>query len=112
MACFIVPMTQAIATSIARRRMKGRVETTENPWLHQLPKLELMLWGGTLMLIVDHILNGEMTWEYPFFTILAHKEGFHLMMGEMLGVGLPMSVVISLFYVGLVARETFVHKRV
>lgn len=34
--------------------------------LRHLPALEKMLWGGTLMLIVDHVINGELTWRVSF----------------------------------------------
>ena len=51
-----------------------------------------MLWGGSLMLIVDHIINGEVTWMYPFFTALETEGGGLVMLNEMLTVGVPMSV--------------------
>ena len=53
-----------------------------------------MLWGGTVMLIVDHVINGELTWQYPFFTAL-ETGGFPVMLREMLTVGVPMSLVLT-----------------
>ena len=90
MACFIVPMVEAIAVSALKKghRKDGFVG-------RNLASLELMLWGGTIMLIVDHIINGELTWQFPFFTALAQEGGGAVMLREMLTVGLPMAVVIT-----------------
>jgi hypothetical protein len=47
------------------------------------------------MLIVDHIINGELTWRFPFFTALDQVGGGAVMLRELLTVGLPMSVVLT-----------------
>ena len=96
MACFIAPMVQAIATTVIRKRKAAKIAGS-NPslWLQHLPDLEKMLWGGTLMLIVDHIINGELTWRFPFFTALDQAGGGLVMLREMLTVGVPMSLVLT-----------------
>ena len=91
MACFIVPLTQAVATTIYRKVTK-QSDTFVG---RNLKTLEQMLWGGSLMLIVDHILNGEVTWMYPFFTALETEGGGLVMLKEMLTVGVPMSVIVT-----------------
>ena len=99
MACFIVPLVQAVATTAYRKRMeKTQVEPAQSNYhalSKHLPALEKMLWGGSLMLIVDHILNGEVTWMYPFFTALETEGGGLVMLKEMLTVGVPMSVIVT-----------------
>ena len=96
MACFIVPLTQAVATTVYRKRNAKKIEATgASPLMRQLPALEKMLWGGSVMLIVDHVINGEVTWRYPFFTALTDTGGVEVMLREMLTVGLPMSVVLT-----------------
>jgi len=98
MACFIVPLTQAIATTAYRKRTE---KVHKDNFLHRnLKTLEMMLWGGSLMLIVDHIINGEVTWQYPFFTALATEGGGLVMLKEMLTVGVPMSVLVTLVWLG------------
>ena len=69
-------------------------ETADSALKRQIPALEKMLWGGTVLLIVDHIINGELTWQYPFFTAL-ETGGFPVMLREMLTVGVPMSLVLT-----------------
>jgi len=94
MACFVVPLVQAIATSALRKfgRKEGFVA-------RNIRSLELMLWGGSVMLIVDHIINGELTWRFPFFTALGQTGGGETVLREMLMVGVPMSVVLTLVWV-------------
>ena len=93
MACFVVPLVQAIATSALRKWGKKDGFVGRN-----LASLELMLWGGTVMLIVDHVINGELTWKFPFFTALGETGGGAVMLREMLTVGLPMSIIITLVW--------------
>jgi hypothetical protein len=76
MACFIVPLTQAVATTIYRKVTKQ----TDTFVGRNLKTLELMLWGGTIMLLVDHLINGEFLAWNPW---------------ELLVVGLPMSVAVT-----------------
>ena len=96
MCCFIAPLVQAIATSTYRKlNAKAVASPTAHPFLRQIPALEKMLWGGSVMLIVDHILNGELTWRFPFFTALDQVGGGAVMLRELLTVGLPMSLVLT-----------------
>ena len=94
MACFIVPLTQAVATTIYRKTTKN----TDSFVGRNLKTLEQMLWGGSLMLVVDHIINGEVTYIYPFFTALQTEGGGLVMLREMLTVGVPMSVLVTLVW--------------
>ena len=93
MACFVVPLVQAIATSAIRKWGRGDGFVGRN-----IQSLELMLWGGTVMLIVDHVINGELTWRFPFFTALGQTGGASIMLREMLLVGVPMSIIITLVW--------------
>ena len=91
MACFIAPLVEAIAvTAIRKSGLKGN-----SPYLQHLPDLEKMLWGGTLMLIVDHIINGELTWAFPFFTSLGQTGGAAILWREVLTVGVPMALALT-----------------
>jgi hypothetical protein len=79
MSCYIVPLAQAAITSLCR---KAGVKTGFIG--RNLASLEKMLWGGSVMLIVDHAINGELfAWTPP----------------EMLKVGVPMSLAITLVWV-------------
>ena len=101
MSCFIVPLTQALVTTAYRKKHEKSINSAESSALKRnIPALEKMLWGGSVMLIVDHVINGEVTWRYPFFTALEQAGGASVMLREMLTVGLPMSVVLTLVWIG------------
>ena len=95
MSCFVVPLVEAIVVSACRKRA---VQSARPVW-RELPALEKMLWGGTLMLIVDHVINGELTWRFPFFTALEVEGGWQVMLREMLTVGVPMSLVLTIVWI-------------
>ena len=85
---FYCSLVEAVAvTAIRKSGLKGN-----SPFLQHLPDLEKMLWGGTLMLIVDHIINGELTWAFPFFTALGQTGGAAILWREVLTVGVPMAL--------------------
>ena len=77
--CFLVPLTQAVVTTVYR------LCTKQNDTFvgRNLRTLELMLWGGSIMLVVDHIINGEFFAWNPM---------------ELLTVGLPMSVAVTVIW--------------
>ena len=89
-------MLQAVATSIYCKTARKPATSVLG---RNLPALEKMLWGGTVMLIVDHIINGELTWKFPFLTALGPEGGTGVFLRELLTVGVPMSVVITLVWV-------------
>ena len=100
MACFIVPLVQAAAISLYRKlNAKGISSPDASALKRNVPALEKMLWGGSVMLIVDHIINGELTWRFPFFTALGKVGGGEVMFKEMLTVGVPMSVIVTACWV-------------
>jgi hypothetical protein len=76
MACFLAPTAAAIVTATIKRKASP---TLRLDWLNA------MLWGGVIMLVVDHILNGEIIFTPPFFTAGGAK-----ILSEILRVGVPM----------------------
>ena len=95
MSCFIVPLAQAVVTSTYRKANEKNIENSTSAFKRHIPALEKMLWGGSMMLIVDHVISGELTWRFPFFTALENAGGGAVMLREMLTVGVPMSLVIT-----------------
>lgn len=58
-------MVEAIAVSTSKILFKKKL--SDNAQIN-LTTLETMLWGGTVLLIVDHIMNGEIVFYPPFLT--------------------------------------------
>jgi hypothetical protein len=80
MSCFLVPLAEAVAVSVVRKCNAKKIHgENAGPLLRHLPTLEKMLWGGSLMLIVDHFINKEFTLDFR----------------DMLTVGVPMAVVLT-----------------
>ncbi|MBR5018468.1 MAG: hypothetical protein IKX53_02390 [Bacteroidales bacterium] len=74
-------MAQAIATSAYRKAKARSSSGTETSILgRHLHTLEKMLWGGTVVLLVDHAIHGEL---------------FTFSLRELLTVGVPMSVILT-----------------
>lgn len=93
MSCFVVPLAQAVATTICRRVVRN---SNGSVWKAQLTTLEKMLWGGSLVLLVDHIAHGELL-------------VFNLQ--EMLAVGVPMSLVVTAVWAIIVLVKSPTLKR-
>ena len=53
MVCYTIPTAAAIAHYIMRRRIKGWRENIYQSWLN------LLLAGGAIFGVVDHLCNGE-----------------------------------------------------
>lgn len=79
MACFIVPMALGILTTLLHRKFPKELHAG---WLNAL------LWGGTLMLAVEHVAHGEIVPYPPFLTA-----GLAEVLPEMLTIGAPMAIV-------------------
>ena len=62
-----------------------------------------MLWGGVVMLIIDHIVNGELMFYPPFLTAMQNPTDIPVMLQEVAVVGGCMTIVIMLVWIILVA---------
>ena len=80
-------MTQAIVTSAICRAKARKAMDGQHPSVlaSNLPTLEKMLWGGTVVLLVDHAIHGEL---------------FSFSLRELLTVGVPMSVILTAIWAG------------
>jgi hypothetical protein len=50
MSCFITPAAAAILTTVSKKKIPAK---------YHLEWLSTMLWGGTVMLITEHVATGE-----------------------------------------------------
>ena len=97
MACFIVPGGEAIVASVIQKVIgKERAEKLKLKWLNT------MLWGGVIVLAVEHIWHGEVVPWPPFLTAMENSADVVPMLQEMALVGGTMSVVITLVWAGIV----------
>jgi len=98
MACFLVPMGTAIVTTTVRKKVSEKYHLN---WLNS------MLWGGVVMLAVEHIAHGEIVLYPPFLTA-----GLTEVWPEMLRVGVPMTLSIFAVWGIMVTVASIMSKRV
>jgi len=95
MACFIVPMGEAVVTTVVqkvveRKEKKAGVKGTSRiSWSRKLSWLNKLLWGGVLLLALEHIWCGEVVLWPPFLTAMNHPDAIGPMLHEIgtIGVG-------------------------
>jgi hypothetical protein len=97
MACFITPMATGIITTIFRKKIPAALKIS---WLN------IMLWGGVAMLVIDHIANGEIVAYPPFLTAMQNPAAIPSMVQEIVIVGGAMTLTIIFIWAILVAVTT------
>ena len=104
MACFIVPGTEAIVTTIATKiieKKEASVDTSdikfENKELlsTKMKRLNGLLWGGSALLAFEHLWHGEIQPFFPFLTAAGNPEDAIEMLHEMSTVGVSMAVLVT-----------------
>ncbi len=100
MACFIVPATEAIVTSIIEKKTKDK---SDNIFIQKLGILNNMLWGGCALLAFEHIWHGEVTPWFPFLTNAANAADRAEMIMEMMTSGVGMAVLVTVVWAIIVS---------
>ena len=86
MACFLVPMALAIITSILQKTARSVAEKLKL-WV-----LNALLWGGAILLAVEHVWRGQVVRWPLFLTAMANPADIPLMLHEMATVGTAMLI--------------------
>lgn len=106
MACFLVPTTEAIVTTVLEKVLKQK----NNTFSVKLGWLNKMLWGGSALLAFEHVWHGEVVPFFPFLT--AVKDGNAAeMLHEMGTAGVSMAVLVTAVWGVMVAVSSFIEKR-
>ena len=106
MACFLVPMGEAIVTTavqkvIENKEKKVGEEKTKKTgwnWSRRLSWLNKLLWGGTILLALEHIWHGEVVPWPPFLTAMENPADVALMLHEMATIGVAMAITITVVW--------------
>jgi hypothetical protein len=106
MACFLVPAGEAIVTTVvqkvAEKREKKdggeRTKKTGLTWSRRLSWLNKMLWGGTILLALEHIWHGEVVPWPPFLTAMENPADIAPMLHEMVVFGGAMAATITVIW--------------
>ncbi len=99
MACFIVPVTEAVVTTTLQLVLSRRAPAEGQPevpsFSEKLGWLNKMLWGGSALLAFEHIWHGEVTPWFPFLTAAADPAETQEMLHEMATNGVLMAVLVT-----------------
>ena len=104
MACFIVPGTEAIVTTIATKIIeKKELSSVDNADIKfdkellstKLKRLNGLLWGGSALLAFEHLWHGEIQPFFPFLTAASNPASAAEMLHEMSTVGVAMAALIT-----------------
>ena len=93
MACFVAPMSLAVVTTIFRKKIP---ENLKIGWLN------IMIWGGVIMLAVEHIAHGEVVLYPPFLTAMQTPAEIPVMLQEMATIGGTMTIAIIFIWLAMV----------
>ena len=93
MACFAAPAALGIATTAFGKKI---------PKQWHISWLNTMIWGGAVALLVEHIAHGEIVPWPPFFTAMSNPADTAAMLGEILAVGIPMTIALVFVWVVMV----------
>ena len=126
MACFLVPMTEAIVTTIAqkvieKKEKKAGVQTVtsadgftmeKTSFSKKLGWLNKMLWGGSALLAFEHVWHGEVVPYFPFLTAAGEgPEAVSEMLHEMATAGVCMAAIVTVVWIGMLLVSKSLEKR-
>ena len=110
MACFVVPLGEAVITTVVQKVVKKNegksVEKAKvKPgisWSKKLSWLNQMLWGGSILLALEHVWHGEVVPWPPFLTAMRNPSSIGPMVHEILTVGVAMAVTVTVVWAVIV----------
>ncbi len=115
MACFLVPAAEAVVTTIATKLIKSKEKSQKKhqddiTFSAKLGWLNKMLWGGSALLVFEHIWHGEVVPFFPFLTAIENGETAE-MLAEMSTNGVLMAALITAVWAGMVLVSNALAKR-
>ncbi|MCI5883238.1 MAG: hypothetical protein MRZ84_04310 [Eubacterium sp.] len=117
MACFMVPATEAVITTVATKIMEKNEKKVElddakerkpisspgTTFVSKMKWLNQMLWGGSALLAFEHLWHGEISPVFPFLTAMNSESGMAQMLHEMATTGVGMTVLVTFIWGIMVA---------
>ncbi|WP_316608663.1 hypothetical protein [uncultured Ruminococcus sp.] len=127
MACFLVAATEAVITTVATKIIEKKEKEQQElkvsfdgvkteaaqkiPFSRKLKWLNRMLWGGSALLMFEHIWHGEIVPFFPFLTAASDPADAAQMMHEMATVGVSMAALVTAVWLGVVGVTALIEKR-
>jgi hypothetical protein len=114
-ACLLVPATEAVITTVIAKTVKtkenGGEGKEQSPFLRRLNWLNTMLWGGSFLLLFEHIWHGEISPIFPFLTAASSPDTAAIMLREMATSGTAMSLLVTGVWALMVLATSAIEKK-
>lgn len=118
MACFLVPATEAVVTTVANKIIKNKEKKSDktnskNPFAEKLGQLNGMLWGGSGLLAFEHLWHGEIAPFFPFLTAASDPSDRAEMLFEMATSGSAMAATVTAVWAAsvMITSKVFTAKK-
>ena len=123
MACFLAPAAEAAVVTVVKKRIEKKEKSQakavsehmesqtvqsekKTPVSKKLAGLMNLLWGGSFLLLIEHIWHGEVVPWPPFLTAMGSTEDAAEMLHEIATVGVTMAVLITFVWVAVATAVT------
>lgn len=104
MACFLVPMALAIVTTLIQRIARRAAERLK------LSMLNMMLWGGSILLAAEHVWSGEVVPWPPFLTAMLSPADIPVMLYEMATIGTAITAAVTFSWTTILTISSLMPK--
>ena len=129
MACFTATLVEAVAVTIAKTVVKKKEKERETALMQsgktieektaapriklseKLSWLNMMLWGGSVLLLFEHVWHGEVVPWFPFLTAASSPESTQTMLHEIMTVGVGMAVLVTAVWAVMVLAADLIAGR-
>jgi hypothetical protein len=118
MACFLVPGTEAVVSTVVGKVMDAKEPVRESseeqvqiPFRRKLKWLSNLLWGGSALLAFEHLWHGEVVPFFPFLTAMSDSTQTTEMLKEMGTVGVGMAAVVTVAWGAMCFAADHIVKR-
>lgn len=123
MACFLVPVTEAVVTTAVQHLVHKRelsrasgataADTASSliPFSQKLGWLNKLLWGGSALLAFEHVWHGEVVPWFPFLTAAANPEDAQEMLHEMATNGVAMALLVTAVWAAMLVVSAVLARR-
>lgn len=92
-------MITTVVTAVIEKKAKKSGTSDKSgktPFYKKMKALNAMLWGGSALLIFEHVWHGEIVPWFPFLTAAQNPQDAAAMLREMGTVGVSMAVAVTL----------------
>ena len=127
MACFLIPVAEAIVTTVVEKVVEKKETAPETLKIHldnnveetvtkvtfsqKLKWLKNLLWGGSALLAFEHVWHDEVVPWFPFLTAASDPSDAAEMLHEMSTVGVTMAVLVTAVWLGMVGVTSLLTKK-